>query len=304
MRWFLLRGLVREQRHWLGFPAYFAAHVRSPDGAPTTVITLDLPGFGSENDAPVPRTIAGFVDDLRERLRRSMMRPALRHLRRVARRHGRAQLARGVLRRLRRRRHRQQSDRRSLPPWERMRAANWPRVLLAPLLPLRVRERMLLGMTRYQGDLDADADQYAAIAVAAPAAPRRRRPDARRAGDEPRANRRPATLVLYLPFVIASCRGAAASASPSGSRCRCACTRARSMPPVTICPSTIQRGLCADQRVARFRWRAPLRRPLLKGTPVARSSQAPDLSGALHGDANCRACLTPATSNAPRRSRG
>ena len=31
MRWLLLRGLVREQRHWLDFPATFAAAVRSPD---------------------------------------------------------------------------------------------------------------------------------------------------------------------------------------------------------------------------------------------------------------------------------
>jgi hypothetical protein len=67
----LLRGLVREQRHWLGFPDYFAANVRDRTALRTTVITLDLAGFGSENDAG-PRTIAGFVDDLRERLRRSI----------------------------------------------------------------------------------------------------------------------------------------------------------------------------------------------------------------------------------------
>jgi len=169
VRWLLLRGLVREQRHWLGFPAYFAANVHGPDSAPTTVVTLDLPGFGSENDAPVPRTIAGFVDDMRERLRRAIAPDercgifgvslggmvALNWLERFP-----DDFAAGVI---------VNSSLADLsPPWERMRAANWPRVLLAPLLPLRVRERMLLGMTRYQGDLDADADQYAAIAVATP----------------------------------------------------------------------------------------------------------------------------------------
>ena len=194
MRWLLLRGLVREQRHWLGFPAYFAAHVQSPDGAPTTVITLDLPGFGSENDAPVPRTIAGFVDDLRERLRRSIDAGercgifgvslggmvALNWLERFP-----DDLAAGVI---------VNSSLADLsPPWERIRAANWPRVLLAPLLPLRARERMLLGMTRYQGDLRRRCRPVRRDRRRDAAAPRQcRRPSARRARDaQPRAHRRP-----------------------------------------------------------------------------------------------------------------
>ena len=70
MRWLLLRGLIREQRHWLDFPERFAALVHGPDATPTRPVLLDLPGFGSENDALVPPTVAGFVDDLRARLHR------------------------------------------------------------------------------------------------------------------------------------------------------------------------------------------------------------------------------------------
>ena len=172
MRWLLLRGLAREQRHWLGFPDYFAAHVRGPDGEPTRTITLDLPGFGTENDAPMPPTVAGFVDDLRTRLQRSIApgercaifgvslggMVALNWLERFP-----ADFAAGVV---------VNSSLADLsPPWHRLRLANLPRVLLAPLLPLRARERLTVGMIRRRGDLDADAARYAEIAVATP--PRR-----------------------------------------------------------------------------------------------------------------------------------
>lgn len=40
--WVLLRGLVREQRHWGNFPDQFQARI--PDA---TVVTLDLPGNGT-----------------------------------------------------------------------------------------------------------------------------------------------------------------------------------------------------------------------------------------------------------------
>ncbi len=172
MHWLLLRGLIREQRHWLGFPERFAALVRSPDGAPTRTILLDLPGFGSENDGDVPATVAGFVDDLRVRLRRVL--PAgercgifavslggMVALEWLAR-HPEDFVAGVVV----------NSSLADLsPPWQRMQPANWPRVALAPLLPSRARERMLLGMTRHQGDLERDADRYASIAAATP--PRR-----------------------------------------------------------------------------------------------------------------------------------
>jgi alpha-beta hydrolase superfamily lysophospholipase len=169
MRWLLLRGLVREQRHWLDFPAVFAAGVRGPDDRPTTTLTLDLPGFGTECDAPVPNTVAGFVDDLRGRLRRTVPRGEACGIFAVSlggmvalawlEQHP-DDFAAGVI---------VNSSLADLSaPWERMRVANWHRIFLAPLLPTRARERMLLKMSRRQGDLERDADRYAAIAAATP----------------------------------------------------------------------------------------------------------------------------------------
>jgi pimeloyl-ACP methyl ester carboxylesterase len=62
--WVLLRGLVREQRHWGDFPALFAA------GLPGAhVITLDLPGNGARHAERSPTRIAAMVDDCRATLR-------------------------------------------------------------------------------------------------------------------------------------------------------------------------------------------------------------------------------------------
>lgn len=202
MRWLLLRGLVREQRHWLDFPAQFAAGVRGPDGEPTSTLTLDLPGFGSENDAPVPRTVAGFVDDLRSRWRRAVAEGercgifavslggmvALAWLERHP-----ADFAAGVI---------VNSSLADLSwPWERMRPHNWPRVFAAPLLSPRARERMLLGMTRQQGDLDRDADRYAAIAAATP--PRR----ANAVGQLRAAMRMRSPVRIEVPTLVLASRG-------------------------------------------------------------------------------------------------
>ena len=99
-------------------------------------------------------------------------------------------------------------------------------------------------MTRYQGDLDADADQYAAIAVATP--PHRANAAAQVAA--PRWRCAAPERIAVPTLVLTSsgdrlCRGAAASASPSGLPPPLRVTRApAAMPPVTICPSTIQRG--------------------------------------------------------------
>lgn len=59
--WLLLRGLVRERRHWGSFPERLAESTKSP------VLCLDLPGVGTERDRPSPASIAGIVADLRAR---------------------------------------------------------------------------------------------------------------------------------------------------------------------------------------------------------------------------------------------
>lgn len=166
MRWVLLRGLVREQRHWLDFPAFFEAHVESHDGKKTEVVTLDLPGFGTENDGVIPKTIDGFVDDVRARLRKVVPEGekvglfavslggmvALTWLARYP-----EDVVGGVII------NASMGD--LSPVWHRMRPANWTRIARAPFMKPRSRERMLLGMTRHQGDLDKDADRHAAIAL-------------------------------------------------------------------------------------------------------------------------------------------
>jgi pimeloyl-ACP methyl ester carboxylesterase len=66
MNWFILRGLVREQRHWGKFQSVFQSKLikEHPDGK---VFCLDAPGFGTELNRDSPLTIKGIVHDLRER---------------------------------------------------------------------------------------------------------------------------------------------------------------------------------------------------------------------------------------------
>lgn len=59
-RWLLLRGLVRQARHWGDFPNVLVARGLSP-------LLLDLPGVGLERHRTSPASIAGIVDDLRAR---------------------------------------------------------------------------------------------------------------------------------------------------------------------------------------------------------------------------------------------
>lgn len=61
MDWLLLRGLVRERRHWGDFPERLAARTRG------RVLTLDLPGVGTERGRPAPTSIGAMVEDLRQR---------------------------------------------------------------------------------------------------------------------------------------------------------------------------------------------------------------------------------------------
>lgn len=60
MKWLLLRGLAREQKHWLGFAALL-------ESQGDTVLSLDLPGVGTESAKKCPITISGNTDDIRER---------------------------------------------------------------------------------------------------------------------------------------------------------------------------------------------------------------------------------------------
>jgi pimeloyl-ACP methyl ester carboxylesterase len=164
MRWLLLRGLIRESRHWLDFPDYFAKHVVSRDGHQTEVLFVDLPGFGTQNEAPVPETVPAFVDDMRARLR-----PQLHDGEKI----GICAVSLGMvalswLARFPEDFHCGVIINSSLgdvsPLWHRMRPKNWPNIFRAPFMSAAKRERMLLSMTRHQGDLDKDAARYAEIA--------------------------------------------------------------------------------------------------------------------------------------------
>jgi pimeloyl-ACP methyl ester carboxylesterase len=62
MNWLLLRGLVREQRHWCDFPVL----LEKSTGV-KRVITLDLPGVGTEHQRRSPATIRGILTDVRDR---------------------------------------------------------------------------------------------------------------------------------------------------------------------------------------------------------------------------------------------
>jgi pimeloyl-ACP methyl ester carboxylesterase len=59
--WLLLRGLGREKRHWGSFPRGLE------EALGARVLTLDLPGFGTENARPSPATVRGIAEDVRGR---------------------------------------------------------------------------------------------------------------------------------------------------------------------------------------------------------------------------------------------
>jgi len=62
MNWLILRGLIREQRHWEHFPKVFEEKV---PGA--KVFCLDYPGIGTEHGRKSPYSIAEIQEDLRTR---------------------------------------------------------------------------------------------------------------------------------------------------------------------------------------------------------------------------------------------
>ncbi|MDZ5633843.1 alpha/beta hydrolase [Janthinobacterium sp. GMG1] len=61
--WVLLRGLMREQRHWGGFPATLA---RALPGA--HIVTPDLPGNGPRHAHDSATRVAAMVEDCRRQL--------------------------------------------------------------------------------------------------------------------------------------------------------------------------------------------------------------------------------------------
>ena len=63
--WVLLRGLVREQRHWEDFPEQFQASVPQDQ-----VLTVDLPGNGQFYRDKSPTRVAAMVAHLRDQLAR------------------------------------------------------------------------------------------------------------------------------------------------------------------------------------------------------------------------------------------
>ena len=68
MKWLILRGLVREQRHWGNFKEDFESFLRKNEPE-SRVYALDFPGFGTEAARPSPFSIDEIVDDLRARLK-------------------------------------------------------------------------------------------------------------------------------------------------------------------------------------------------------------------------------------------
>ncbi len=75
MKWLILRGLVREQRHWGPFKAEFERYLQARDPS-AAVHALDFPGFGTERARPSPFSIEEIVDDLRARWRALKTDPA------------------------------------------------------------------------------------------------------------------------------------------------------------------------------------------------------------------------------------
>lgn len=73
MTWILLRGLIREGRHWEDFPDRLRQRVQ-----PAAVWTPDLPGNGRLSHLPSPTSVSGMVQALRRSLYEQGARPPFR----------------------------------------------------------------------------------------------------------------------------------------------------------------------------------------------------------------------------------
>lgn len=68
--WVLLRGLMRETRHWGEFPALFKQALTTDGaGADIDVIALDLPGNGRLHQVDSPTRVEQMVEHCRQQLR-------------------------------------------------------------------------------------------------------------------------------------------------------------------------------------------------------------------------------------------
>lgn len=68
--WILLRGLMREQRHWGRFPGQLAQALSALPGTDAPrIITPDLPGNGVHHRLHSPATVAAMADFCRDDLR-------------------------------------------------------------------------------------------------------------------------------------------------------------------------------------------------------------------------------------------
>lgn len=76
MRWLLLRGLMRESRHWGDFPKILESKLQAKDPS-ATVETIDHPGFGTEFQRKSPTSISGIADDDRKRFEPRYQEPAV-----------------------------------------------------------------------------------------------------------------------------------------------------------------------------------------------------------------------------------
>lgn len=68
--WILLRGLMREQRHWGEFPATLAQALQAgqANGAATQIVTPDLPGNGQRHSLRSPTRVSEMVEFCRHDL--------------------------------------------------------------------------------------------------------------------------------------------------------------------------------------------------------------------------------------------
>ena len=142
--WILLRGLIRESRHWEQFPGQFSRHFGDDQ-----VITVDLPGNGDKCQQRSPTRVEQMVTSLRADLSQRGLKPpfhvvslSLGAMTAISWLHDYpAEVAAAVVINT--------SVSRFSPFWKRLRPENYRRILLQGLLtrdPL-VRERTILDIT-------------------------------------------------------------------------------------------------------------------------------------------------------------